>query len=443
MKSMRSVKYWFHIFVILLLMVVAGSVSSVMADDNPWFKDIRGDLHMGSNSISLKTNVPLYLYHLQKNIYWTFKVPSGYSSSLFRIQTGDENPGMFAHLYLYDDHANRVMESFSFHGSSEKGACIAGKLTAGKTYYLLIYYGDSSNESYDTSLTINIDTIEPFPEIHMGENSIPICQAHTSIYTFVSEGPGAYTIQSNASGDDPDLRLYDLTGKLIARGEQKKGWDWWNETMTVDLQEDTTYYLHVIRNNGCSVPYEVVNLPLTIEGPRGISKADVVLGQTTYDYDGSVHKPSCTVTYKGTTLEAGKDYVVSYEDNINAGKGKVIVTGAGDYSGTKTLAFTINKAAQKITVKAVKATVSYSKLMKAKQVLAAKKVVSIKKAQGTVTYKKLSGNSKIIIAKKTGKVTLGKGLKKNTYKIKLRITASGGTNYKKISKDVTVKIQVK
>ena len=65
------------------------------------------------------------------------------------------------------------------------------------------------------------------------------------------------------------------------------------------------------------------------------------------------------------------------------------------------------------------------------------------KGQGTRTYKKLSGNKKITINKKTGKVTVKKGLKKGTYKVKIRVRAAGNATYKAGARTVTIKIKIK
>ena len=40
----------------------------------------------------------------------------------------------------------------------------------------------------------------------------------------------------------------------------------------------------------------------------------------------------------------GKDYTVTYKNNINAGEGTVIITGQGNYTGTVEKTFTIEKA---------------------------------------------------------------------------------------------------
>ena len=66
------------------------------------------------------------------------------------------------------------------------------------------------------------------------------------------------------------------------------------------------------------------------------------------------------------------------------------------------------------------------------------------KGQGAKTYVKKSGNKKITIAKKTGKVTVKKGLKKGTYKVKVKVKAAGNANYKASKvKTVTFKVIVK
>ena len=107
--------------------------------------------------------------------------------------------------------------------------------------------------------------------------------------------------------------------------------------------------------------------------------------------------------------------------------------------------YTINKAANPLAVKAKTAKVKYSTLKKKAQTLAVSKVVTFsKKGQGTMTYAKASGNKKITINKKTGKVTVKKGLKKGTYKVKVKIKAAGNSNYKASAyKTVTFKIIVK
>lgn len=61
-------------------------------------------------------------------------------------------------------------------------------------------------------------------------------------------------------------------------------------------------------------------------------------------YNTEAHTPEVTVAISGRMLEADKDYTVSYASNINAGTATVTVTGKGNFTGTASKTFTINKA---------------------------------------------------------------------------------------------------
>ena len=77
----------------------------------------------------------------------------------------------------------------------------------------------------------------------------------------------------------------------------------------------------------------------------------IELNCDTYTYSGYEKKPTPFVTYNSTTvLEANTDYTVSYKNNIDAGTGKVIVTGIGNYSGKITADFVIKQKSISPTV---------------------------------------------------------------------------------------------
>jgi len=58
----------------------------------------------------------------------------------------------------------------------------------------------------------------------------------------------------------------------------------------------------------------------------------------TYTYDGSAHRPAANAP----GLFEGKDYTVSYANNINAGQAALTITGKGNYIGSLSVNFTIN-----------------------------------------------------------------------------------------------------
>ncbi len=177
------------------------------------------------------------------------------------------------------------------------------------------------------------------------------------------------------------------------------------------------------------------------KGKKDISKA-TISGIKNTTYTGKAKKPVPTVVYDGKTLKENKDYTLSYEDNVNAGTARVVVTGKGKYARSTKVTFKINKAKNTLAVSTKKTNIKYSKLKKQKKTISASKVFKIKESIGEVTYKKKSGNKKITVSK-SGKITIKKGLKKGTYKIKVKVTAAGDKNHKAGTKAVTLTIYVK
>ena len=68
-------------------------------------------------------------------------------------------------------------------------------------------------------------------------------------------------------------------------------------------------------------------------------KAEAIADQ---DYTGKAIEPFVKVTMRrGTTLKNGRDYTISYKNNVEVGTATAIVTGIGKYSGTVTVTFKI------------------------------------------------------------------------------------------------------
>ena len=67
-------------------------------------------------------------------------------------------------------------------------------------------------------------------------------------------------------------------------------------------------------------------------------------------YNTKAHTPEVTVAISGRTLEADKDYTVSYASNVNAGTVTVTVTGKGNFTGSANTTFTIAKADLNLSV---------------------------------------------------------------------------------------------
>ena len=71
---------------------------------------------------------------------------------------------------------------------------------------------------------------------------------------------------------------------------------------------------------------------------------DMIANIPSVTYNTRAHTPDVTVTFEGSTLEAGKDYGVAYTNNINAGTATVTVTGKGNFTGTASKDFAIAQA---------------------------------------------------------------------------------------------------
>ena len=89
--------------------------------------------------------------------------------------------------------------------------------------------------------------------------------------------------------------------------------------------------------------------------PKTILDGDVQVDSRVLTYTGKAQTPQVTVT----GLVRDKDYTVAYENNVNAGTGKLTVTGQGNYDGKVEKTFTIGKAS--LTVTAEDKSVVYGK----------------------------------------------------------------------------------
>ncbi len=171
------------------------------------------------------------------------------------------------------------------------------------------------------------------------------------------------------------------------------------------------------------------------------SEPKVTLSPKSYVYDGKRKKPTVTVKVGKTVLKKGRDYTVAYENNLNAGIAKAIVTLKGKYSGTAVGTFRIRKAAQEVQVTVKTGTVKYRKVQREAQEIP--DLITVTGAKGTVTYNTASGPKYLSIGETTGIITVRKGTPKGTYRMKVTVTVKGTKNYLKNRQTVTVQIRVK
>lgn len=155
-------------------------------------------------------------------------------------------------------------------------------------------------------------------------------------------------------------------------------------------------------------------------------------------------KAKTTLTYKSSNTK------IATVDR----KGKVTIKAAGTvkitinakatstYKAAKAKVLTIKIAKKAPTIKTKIGTknLSYNTLKKRAQVFTLGTSVNSK---GTLTYKKLSGSRAVSVNSKTGKLTVKKGLRKGTYRVKVQIKSAAKGNYTAGSRTVTVTVRVK
>ena len=175
----------------------------------------------------------------------------------------------------------------------------------------------------------------------------------------------------------------------------------------------------------------------------------VKLSPAAYTYDGKVKTPAVTVTYGKKTLAKGKDYDASYAaSRMNAGSYKVTVKMKGNYSGSSSAAFRINKAQNPMAVNGKTVSIKYKKLKKKNQTIKCAGAMTVSKAQGKLSYK-LVGVSKTKFKKyfnvgaANGNITVKKKLKKGTYKVDINVAAAGNGNYNSLTRKATVTVKVR
>lgn len=199
-----------------------------------------------------------------------------------------------------------------------------------------------------------------------------------------------------------------------------KGHNWgrWVTTRAATVQQQG------LMERTCTVCGEKESSVIARMHPVSIENA-VVTGINEMTYTGTALKPSPTVSVRGEILKAGTDYTVTYSNNVDAGKNTaiIIITGKGNYTGTKRIPFTISRATQSITGLSASYTKTYGD----------KAFTLGAKAKTKLSFK--SSKSTVVVVDTEGKVTI-KGAGKAT----ITVTAAATGNYNVATKTVTVTV---
>ena len=179
-----------------------------------------------------------------------------------------------------------------------------------------------------------------------------------------------------------------------------------------------------------------------------LKDADVTLPKTTYPYTPGGVRPEPVVKHDGKVLKKNVDYTVLYENNNGVNPATIRIDGIGQYVGFFQRQFNITKGINPMSVSGKTVTVKYAKLKKKAQTIKKSKSLKLSGNQGKVTYK-LSSVTKSKFKKyfkvksSDGTITVKKGLKKGTYKVKIKVKDAGNNLFNSLTKTVTVKVKVK
>lgn len=131
----------------------------------------------------------------------------------------------------------------------------------------------------------------------------------------------------NGEAKTPSVTIKDLSGRVIPDSEYELYFSNNTNAGTASVKIEYKY-------TGCTRTKK-----FTINR-RSVSTAKFPTISDKY-YNGEAKWPTFTPGYNGKSLVKGRDYKTAYYNNKNAGRAKIVVTGLGNYKGTKTLYFTI------------------------------------------------------------------------------------------------------
>lgn len=159
------------------------------------------------------------------------------------------------------------------------------------------------------------------------------------------------TAQNILYGETLNIRLQDADSGVVAwqlNNSQEQPTEGWTDieetqdtTLTLNEINAGTYYIWVKDRAGNINSQNIIVDAKDIRvNTNGITKS---LAETVCTYKGTENQPREIVKDGTKDLIKGVDYTVSYTSNINAGIGKVTITGLGNYKESVTLEFIINK----------------------------------------------------------------------------------------------------
>ena len=107
-----------------------------------------------------------------------------------------------------------------------------------------------------------------------------------------------------------------------------------------------TYYFYAqVAETTNSLAYQTPTSYFTVL-QYNVKDLQTTIQSDIYEYTGNAIYPEITIANGTNTLVLNQDYTISYENNTYVGVASIIVSGKGNYTGTKTINFTIENSNQ-------------------------------------------------------------------------------------------------
>ena len=171
--------------------------------------------------------------------------------------------------------------------------------------------------------------------------------------------PGTLTVtrRTNAITKHPeplDLTYNTEEQELVTKG-QSRGGKWlysldnknWSNSVPKGLNAGTYTVYYKVNASDTYGSVKGSSVEVTIK-PKVVTDPQIVLSQTEYNYDRTAKQPEVKEVWDEGVLVASTEYSVGYQNNVNAGDNKAVVTisdnEGGNYIISGSTNFSINKA---------------------------------------------------------------------------------------------------
>ena len=274
-------------------------------------------------------------------------VTSNYTIKQVQMEGSDIVPTLSETEYVYDGNKKMPYVTVKDLDTILKGiredsidSSVGGEVSL-NGYDYTYKYENNKNAGTATVIITGVGRYTGTKEIPFNIKKAKIDMAELSeSYFFSSHGDHEMTLFASADGVMLPRGSYDVSGDVddvTKTGEddyttilEPKKDEVGDYSVTVTAKSDSNY------QGSVTIPFYIVE--------DGTSLFDAQILETRYIYDGNAKKPDVVVTGEKGILTEGKDYTLEYRDNVNAGTAAVVVSGMGNYHGSRTLFYTIEKA---------------------------------------------------------------------------------------------------